>query len=410
MGILLNMLPAILIGGCVLLVIPSMVSAKARAMRLPSPIGACNTVLTILITFFVTILNFSITMVLTTYPHNEGGPPAGAPSSLVAFPYILTTDDTYSKMKVVAYCALAIWCGGSFLLIAGTIYLLPHLKNETFHRCALALTVRHRRTCTWFVILEMLSKFVICLSVAIFKSTAAQMQMQIGVFLIYLTCLCTALPYRFLRHTYSDCIFCAGKLCVVYMSAPFLDREDKDSAPILFLIVLIFINFVLLFLSGVYFFLKGKAADPQYDADTLISIRDRLFTGLLPKQNPVYELVPGLDSSSVRWAVQNKDGGNQQANAKLNAEVTNWQTKYDSINEQFEKKDAQAKADAKLIEEKIAPEPAKVTFRSLVQSQEAVVAEYQKQGKKESLGKDLEQMMKAQSGFLKELLSGGNAA
>lgn len=287
------------------------------------------------------------------------------------------------------------------MVISSCLYTLPCVSNAMFHRCTLAITVRHRKNRTWFVIFEMLSKFWVCMSVAMFDEAAKQMQVLVGVYLIYFTVICTSLPYRFLRHSMCDICFCFDKLVVCYMSSSFLDGNAADGLPILFLVFCVYVIFAGFFLSSVYFFFKGRAADPNYDRDILIAIRTRLLKGWLPMQNDITDLVPGMDSNSARWSKANEGANASAGTQALNATVVDLETKNSVWKATLQRKNALAEQDCKLISEKIVPSKLSATFQSLVASQRAVVSNYENDEKG-----DLQSMMEEQSKLLKDLLVG----
>merc|ERR1712217_187944 len=241
------------------------------------------------------------------------------------------------------------------------------------------------------------------MSVAIFQEPPNQMQVLIGVYLIYFVTLTSARPYRFHRHTLTDTIFTFGKLSVVYMSCSFLEGDASDGLPVLFLVFCVYVLFALIFLSGVYFFFKGKAADPQYDAMILCNIRDKLVKGILPRQHNFLELVPGLDSNSARWSHSKEQQSSGNSQESLNALVVDLESKCTIWKEKLDRKNDLAEKDCALISDKICPSKLVLCFRNLVESQEKVVQNYTTEDKG-----DLSEHMNNQSKYLKELLAPTN--
>merc|ERR1712072_373653 len=129
------------------------------------------------------------------------------------------------------------WNVGTFISICLCLYASPKIKNPTFHRCVLALTVRFKKGCAVFVIMELMTKFWMALSVCIVDHASQQMQIAIGVQVAYLVVMASSKPYRFLRRTLTDICFSMSKLCVLYTSAIFLGGNDNDSTPIIVFVV-----------------------------------------------------------------------------------------------------------------------------------------------------------------------------
>jgi len=383
--IFLNLLPACLIAVCFLLALPSMVSQKAQERRMPHYIGASNTTLTVLVTFFVTILNFSIQMVFSTYEHPKAGQ-----ISLVASPYILTEADQYSSMAVLAGCALAVWCGGSLVLIAACVYVFPYVKNATFHRCTLALTVKYRSPCSWFILVEMLTKFSACMSVALYDKAAQQMQFLVGVYTVYLTILTSNMPYRFPRHSVSDIGFTWAKITVVLMSASFIAGDTSDGLPVLFVVFAVYVFFLFIFLSSLYLFFTKMAADPQRDYDMWYALGTMMGKYFVPLQNPFSDLADDASPDQYPW----KRSGAEVKNALL-AVAEQRQT---LINSALAKKDEHHRMDAQIIAGFV-PQKHSATFAKLTDSQRDVAKLFESE-KKTS---ETKRCMEEQQVFIRQL-------
>jgi hypothetical protein len=383
--VFLNMLPAIGIGICALLVVPSALFPAARKIRMPHPIGACNTAVTILITFFITVLNFSVTMVLSTYVHEPT-----SMTSCVAFPYILTDDPQYSSMLGVAIAAMCTWNVGTFLAITGCIYAMPKIMNPTFHRCVLALNVRFRKNYSFFVIMELITKFWMSLAVCVSDHASEQMQVAIGVQVAYMVVLCSCKPYRFLRHTCTDICFSVAKLCVLYTSAIFLGGNDNDSSPILVFVIVMYALVFCVELNSLYMWLQGHAADPRFDMDFLKSLANSVP---LPKQNPIEEVVPGLDSNSKRWSSAGGSDRELAAQiAQLDSDIASLQSGVENIANLIETASA-------YIMENVVPAKHAKTFENLVEQQKIMVNSV-----KNKSGNDFKQSMELQSSLVNSLV------
>jgi hypothetical protein len=385
--IFLNLLPACLITVCFLLALPSMFSKRAMELRMPHYIGASNTTLTVLVTFFVTILNFSIQRVFSTYEHLK----TGGKTSLVASPYILTEDDQYSSMEVVAIIALVVWCGGSLVLITTCVYAFPVVQNATFHRCTLAWTVKYRTPCSWFILVEMLTKFMASMSVAFFDKAAKRMQFLVGVYTAYLTFLGTHMPYRFPRHTVSDMIFTCSKIAVMLMTAGFMNGENDDGLPVLCVVFLACVLFLILFLSSLYLFLKGMAADPQRDFDTWYAFAMFLGKYFVPTQNPFSDLADDASADQYPW----KRAGTEVKNAFLVAA----EQRQTQIREALAKKDEHYRTDTSIIIGFV-PKKHSATFAKLTDSQRDVAKLFESEGKGSS---ETRKYMEEQQGLIRQL-------
>jgi len=383
--VMLNMLPAILIGICALLVLPSVLFPAARKMRMPHPIGACNTAVTILIVFFITILNFSITLVLSTYVH--------APTSLrslVAFPYILTDDAQYNSMLGVAIVAVCTWNIGTFIAIVSCIYVSPKINNPTFHRCVLALTIRFRRNYAFFVIMELMTKFWMSLSVCVSDHASEQMQIAIGVQVAYMVVLASCKPYRFFRHTCCDICFSIAKLCVLYTSAIFLSGNDDDSSPILVFVIVMYALVICVCLNSLYMFLQGHAADPRFDIDFCKRIANSIP---YPRQHPIEEVVPGLDTNSKRWSSSSASARDLDAQiVALDSDIAALKSALEAIANMNET------ASAYILENVVPANKAK-TFETLVEQQRIMVNSV-----KNKSGNDFKQSMELQSSLVNQLV------
>jgi len=222
-----------------------------------------------------------------------------------------TSSDQYSSLQTVAFAALAVWCGLSFCLIAICVYSFPYVKNVTFHRCTLALTVKYRAQCSWFVLLEMIVKFFACISIALYDTAAEQMQFLGFVYTSYMPILATCLPYRFLRHSVSDIAFTAAKVTVVLMSASFIQGSQDDGLAILLVVFIAYGIFGCLFISGVYLFLRRLAADPQRDFDMWYraALTLQLYR-VAPVQSSFVELAEDANPDEYNWKKGRADVGN----------------------------------------------------------------------------------------------------
>merc|ERR1719386_336235 len=118
MVLFLNLIPAILIFVILAMCLPSLLLPQIKKFKPPNMYVGVNTILTLLQTFFITILNFSITLVLTRYDH-----PNADYSSLVVYPYLLTDDDEVGRMTTTAAMALSVWCAGTLFVFAACIAL-----------------------------------------------------------------------------------------------------------------------------------------------------------------------------------------------------------------------------------------------------------------------------------------------
>lgn len=358
--LLMNVVPAILILVIFLLVIPSVLFSGARERRLPHPIGACNTVFTILVTFFITILNFSVTLVFAQYPHER----TGGASSLSAFPYILLDSSQYQTMLVIAAIALVLWCGGTLTMITIILYIRPCKKDAVFfQRCTLALVVKYNTERSWWILVEMMTKFFSCISVVMSTMAAKQMQVLVGVFLIYGTMLANAFPYRFARHMYSDTIYTISKIMVLCMAVNCISGDGGDGMAILVVVGIAYLNCFFVVMHSLYCFLKGKAADPQWDRDTaymFLGVVQKIF--MIPKQHAITELVPGMDSSSARWSTA----------AAVNTQIVALETATESLKECLKAKIASSSEDSKFVSTNFVPAEKRELFSQFIANQEEI--------------------------------------
>jgi hypothetical protein len=220
-----------------------------------------------------------------------------------------------------------------------------------------------------------------------------QMQVLVGVFLIYGTMLANAFPYRYARHMYSDTIFTICKIMILCMAVSCIAGDSSDGTPILFVVFVAYVNCFFVVVHSLFCFLKGKAADPQWDRDfafQVLRMVQKMF--MVPKQHAITELVPGMDSSSSRWSTKGND-------AALNAKVVELEQSIQSIKTVLETKSANSSEDSKYVSNNFVPTAKKDTFLKFTANHEKMTADF----RSKTIG-DPQQKMEEQSRMINELL------
>jgi hypothetical protein len=111
----------------------------------PDPTAAISNGISLLGTFFVTISNCAINTGFAEFSHPSGD------KSLLYFPFILTTDETATKIKVISILGVLVWCVGGMSVV---IYILNRLPKRVldlqFRRSSLAIVIRFRPEMPWW--------------------------------------------------------------------------------------------------------------------------------------------------------------------------------------------------------------------------------------------------------------------
>merc|ERR1712190_696669 len=124
-------------------------------------------------------------------------------------------------------------------------YLQTMRPSLLVRRCTVALVVRHRDGMSWWLVVEMIQKFLIALSIGVFKRPDKQMQWMVTVFVIYFALLVQFKPYRFLRHTVFDLIFTWSKLQMLVFAVTGVYTRTPTRSGILILMICTFVICVL---------------------------------------------------------------------------------------------------------------------------------------------------------------------
>jgi hypothetical protein len=239
--------------------------------------------------------------------------------------------------------------------------------------------------------MELITKFWMALSLCVSDSPSEQIQVAIGVQVAYMVVLTCTKPYRFLRHTFTDICFSVAKLCVLYTSAVFLGNTgDDDSSPILVFVVVMYAVVVCVELNSFYMFLQGRAADPRFDIDFCKRLANSMP---VPRQNPIEEIVPGLDTNSKRWSSATGSARELDAQiAQLDSDIASLKSGVEGIANMLETTSA-------YIMEKVVPAKHAKTFETLVEQQRIMVNSV-----KNKSGNDFKQSMELQSSLVNSLV------
>mmetsp|Transcript_63003 Transcript_63003/g.115926 ORF Transcript_63003/g.115926 Transcript_63003/m.115926 type:complete len:883 (+) Transcript_63003:65-2713(+) len=229
--IFLNLSPLMCIVFVTLACVPSVMFPGICKYRPPGVIQGINTILALLQTFFISILNFSLTMVFSFYKH-----PKSDLSSLVVFPYLLTTDTESQHMYVVAALALACWCVGSFLFFCFSV-VVRSVKHDwlVFHRSTFAIAVKYKDSAIFWVLEDMVFKMILCTCGAMLDETA-QIQTFGNLLLVHWLLMLLVQPHRFFVHFISEGFVNLMKVCLVLCSAACVLGENSDATPFMFVI------------------------------------------------------------------------------------------------------------------------------------------------------------------------------
>lgn len=261
-----------------------------------------------------------------------------------------------------------------------------------FQRATLALILKYNTDRGWWLLVEMMTKCFSCISITIADTGGKQMQILAGVFLFYGTMLANSFPYRFARHMYSDTAFTICKVMVLCMAVSCIAGDSTDGTPILFVVCVAYSNTCVVVVHSFFSFLKGKAADPQWDRDFAIAMLrmvQKMFR--VPKQHSITELVPGLDSSSARWSTSDIPA--------LNAKVVELENSIQAIKTVLESKSANSNEDNTFVSTNFVPDPKKDTFSTFAANHEKMTVEF----RNKTIG-DPSQKMEEQSNIIQELL------
>eukprot|EP00929_Paragymnodinium_shiwhaense_P119034 TRINITY_DN9091_c0_g1_i4.p1 TRINITY_DN9091_c0_g1~~TRINITY_DN9091_c0_g1_i4.p1 ORF type:complete len:1221 (-),score=265.68 TRINITY_DN9091_c0_g1_i4:392-4054(-) len=284
--LLVNLLPAIVLMFIALVTLPTFLSKTFEEKRFPHYVDAANMALGMLVTFFITIINFATNLVFATFEH-----PGTGIQTLEAFPYLRTTDEQVTNMTIVASCALAIWCVGTFLLV---ICLLHFNGSTTFRRCTVMLRVRYQDDKSAWICLELCLKLCVAISVSIFSTADAQLEWIAMTYVVYLALVTAIQPYRFKRHWLSDIVLTVGKIAILVFSSSRLLRERPQNVGILSALVLTYVAGAGFVSWSVVDFALGKASDPSRDLEIFAALRSKIER-CMPAPRCLSELAP--DSS-----------------------------------------------------------------------------------------------------------------
>jgi hypothetical protein len=105
-------------------------------------------------TFFISIANFAINTGFAEYKH-----PCGE-KSLYHFPFIRSTDDDATTIKVLSLVGVFVWCLGGLATVSYILWKLPSRANDVhFRRKSLPIVIRFRPEMPWWY-LVMLFRFL----------------------------------------------------------------------------------------------------------------------------------------------------------------------------------------------------------------------------------------------------------
>jgi hypothetical protein len=229
------------------------------------------------------------------------------------------------------------------------------------------------------------------MSVAFYEKAAKRMQFLVGVYTVYLAILTTHTPYRFLRHTVSDINFTCAKLAVQLMTAGFMNGENDDGLPVLCVILFACVLFLFLFLTSIYLFLIGMAADPQRDFDKWYACAMFLGKYVVPLQNPFSDLADDASPDQYPWK---RSGANVN-----NAFIVAAEQRQEQLTKALAKKDEHQRMDAQIIAG-LVPQKHSATFAKLTDSQRDVAKLFESEGKNSN---ETRKYMEEQQGLIRQL-------
>merc|ERR1712224_601608 len=178
---------------------------------------------------------------------------------------------------------------------------------------------------------------------------------------------------------------------VLCMAVTCISGDSGDGMAILVVVGIAYCNCFLVVIHSLYCFLRGKAADPQWDRDMAykaLGVVQKIF--VIPKQHAITELVPGMDSSSARWSTA----------AAVNTQIVALETATESIKECLKTKIANSSEDSNFVSTKFVPTDKKDLFSQFMANQEEMMAGLQNK----TIG-DAKNKLEEQSGLIKNLLA-----
>jgi hypothetical protein len=257
--------------------------------------------------------------------------------------------------------------------------------------------MRYRNDYTWWILVELVAKTIACFSIVFYDEASKQMQVMIGVYLLYAVGLLYFAPYRFPRHHYSDASFTLGKLWICFMSPNYISAgpNSSDGALVLILCFVLYANFVFIFGSSVGSYGQGQAGNPSFDWEFVMGMKGAI-NSVIPMQNPISDLVPGLYdtlSSEKEDHESNVSGNKMQSDTKA-------QEQWMSL---LRQKEDLMERDVSFLLKNVVPPQLNSSLRTLIESHRSVRRGFvpNSSQNKENLREDI----KKQATLINELLS-----
>lgn len=228
--VLLNLMPLVFFGVILLLCVPSALVRSIRRFA-PSPILGINMVFAVTSTFYMMIFNFSLNMTWQTYKH-PAYPGSDAEASLTSFPFLLTSTNTVTGMRLFSIFAIAVWGILLVLIPVAIIWVLPKKRNMLMmRRCTLSLVLKYDDKKSWWCLIELASKTFVVMTLTIFTDPAWQVQFLALIMVPHLFAQSFVKPYRFLFHDISETALLFGKVCLLGCSIPFFADAVEGEVP-----------------------------------------------------------------------------------------------------------------------------------------------------------------------------------
>jgi hypothetical protein len=186
---------------------------------LPDRYRSIASLLAVMVSFFMTIVNEAVNSGFAIYQH-----PATGSSSLAKYPWLLTSDGDAKTIQFFSIAGLLLWCVGFLSLISFIIVKLPSKSLSAAFRLSTAnIFVAFHAKIPWWMMVYLLQSVLISLSVSMFTSGAHQMSVNIIVIVLYTVSLACFEPYYFPLAYYDDLWVSIGKLLILTTGGSFID-------------------------------------------------------------------------------------------------------------------------------------------------------------------------------------------